>query len=401
MCSADGTIMALSANDWTGPWMNRQQLLSRLAERGWAVVYDNGPLSIWERSTRRWSGASLFPRVEVHGGVHVVRAGKVFSRWSRFSLWDRWAFLGHCRFVSRVVKRTGAGPLLCWVTHPMYLPYVDALKPEKIVYHVYDAYSLGGGWTPELAQAEKVLVAKSDLVVAVTQRMADLLPPEAAGKTKILANGADVGAFEQGPRLPCPADLKEIPKPRIGYIGNVSPKVDVDLVAELARAHPDWHWVFVGLFVRGAEEVGGAEAFETAWKRCLELPNVHHLGQKDHADLPAYVGHMDVNVMCYRAAGAGWWHAGYPLKLHEYLAAGQPVVSADMEAVRPFESVVAIARRVGDWERYLEEAIGGNGRGTVEERREVARQNSWDARVDELEETLLGLVTAERKPAVA
>ena len=400
MCRVRGSILALSANDWTGPWMNRQQLLSRLARRGWVVVYDNGPLSIWERSTARWYGAGLLPQVEVHSGVYVVRPGKIFCRCPRFRKWDRWAIRGHCRFLSRVLEQNGTGSFLCWVTHPKYLPYVEAVKPDKIVYHVYDAYSLSGEWTPELAHAEKVVVAKADLIIAVTQRMADLLPTGAKILTKILPNGADVEAFEQGPELPCPDDLQGIPRPRIGYIGNITPKVDIDLVSALAQFHSEWQWVFVGSFVRGAEDVGGGQGFEKAWKRCIELPNVHHLGKKGPEDLPAYVGHMDVNVMCYKSTGKGWWHAGYPLKLHEYLAAGRPVISADLEAIRPFKSVVAIARNVEDWERCIKEAIRGKGRSTVEERRAVARQNSWDARVDDLEKSLLSLMDLESKPAV-
>ena len=37
-----------------------------------------------------------------------------------------------------------------------------------------------------------------------------------------------------------------------------------------------------------------------------------------------------------------WVEAGYPLKMHEYLASGGPVVSADLPSVRPFGDVVAI-----------------------------------------------------------
>ena len=39
------TILAFAPNEWSGPWMNRQQLLSRLAARGWPTYYSTGALS--------------------------------------------------------------------------------------------------------------------------------------------------------------------------------------------------------------------------------------------------------------------------------------------------------------------------------------------------------------------
>jgi len=214
--------------------------------------------------------------------------------------------------------------------------------------------------------------------------MADLLPPVAGGKIRILPNGADVDAFEKGATLPCPADLANIPRPRIGYVGNVTQKVDLKLLRELARLRPEWSWVLLGRFVKGGSG-GAAMEFESLWKECQALPNVHYLGEKPYNELPAYVAHMDVNTMLYRADGAGWWHAGYPLKLHEYLAVGKPVVSADIAAVREFDGVVSLARGVAAWEAAIGAALKDEDEAVVAKRRTIARQNSWDGRVDTLE----------------
>ena len=44
-----GNIIAFDINPWQGPWMNRQQLLSRLAQRGWNIVYSKGQCTLWDR----------------------------------------------------------------------------------------------------------------------------------------------------------------------------------------------------------------------------------------------------------------------------------------------------------------------------------------------------------------
>jgi glycosyltransferase involved in cell wall biosynthesis len=121
------------------------------------------------------------------------------------------------------------------------------------------------------------------------------------------------------------------------------------------------------------------------------MANVHFVGQKDRRDVPAYVGHMDVNTMCYRSDDSGWWTACSPLKLHEYLACGLPVVSTPLEAVLPFSNVVNLASDSEQWERAIQTELDAAGAGSREGRQAVAQENSWDARVDFLENRLHAL----------
>ena len=389
-----GLLLSFGPNPWFGPWMNRQHLLSRLAGRGWGVVYTTGALSLWDRGHEEWKDAPLRTTWEASDGVRVIRPGRLAAYWPRAGQWARWARRRHLAAMRAAADR-GFGRGCCCIAylfHPKFYPYVAEAWEGPVVYHVYDALSLAPGWTLEMASLEAALAKRADLVVAVTEQMADLLPADARAKTRVLPNGADVGAFERGPERPCPPDLAAVPRPRIGYVGNVSPKVDLPLVAHLAQRHPEWHWVFVGRLVPGPSGMRPGSPFREEWERCERLPNVHYLGEKPHGDLPAYVGHMDVNTMCYRSEGKGWWGAGYPLKMHEYLAVGKPVVSADIESVRPFESVVALARGVDEWSRCIGEALAGRGRGTPDERRRVAAENSWDKRVEKLEAMLSPLL---------
>ena len=88
--------------------------------------------------------------------------------------------------------------------------------------------------------------------------------------------------------------------------------------------------------------------------------------------------------MCYRSVSGGWWTAIYPLKLHEYLASGKPVVGTNLDVLQEFQSVVAIAETAEDWLRALSAAVDAGGTGTKHERQNVALQNSWDSRVEVL-----------------
>jgi hypothetical protein len=103
--------------------------------------------------------------------------------------------------------------------------------------------------------------------------------------------------------------------------------------------------------------------------------------------------------MCYRTDGEGWWKSIYPLKLHEYLASGKPVISAPLASVQPFAHVVEIANSVADWISAIEHALSHGGLASPGERLAVANKNTWDLRVDQLEQWL-GEMIAEREQLV-
>jgi glycosyltransferase involved in cell wall biosynthesis len=248
-----------------------------------------------------------------------------------------------------------------------------------------------GNSDPELVQQERSLIGRADLVIASSKLMAEALPLPPGKDAIVIPNGADSRAFEYAPLEPVPASLCSIPAPRIGYVGSINDKVDLGCIAAVAQAKPDWHWCIVG---RIMNSVNFQESTNKALEHCRQLRNVHFLGEFPASDLPALVNHMDVNTMMYRTDGEGWWKNIYPLKMHEYLATGKPVVSSCVDAVLPFSAVVDIlpeTASVDDWVACLENAIDGSGAGDDQSRRQVARANDWNNRVDVLSGLLRGL----------
>lgn len=210
-----------------------------------------------------------------------------------------------------------------------------------------------------------------------------------ARNVQILPNGADFDAFARGPALAQPADLAAIPRPRILYAGKINRKVDLPLLVDLARAHPDWQFILIG-----ARNNDLGEDLADAWETAHRLSNVHLLGHRHHSEVPAYMGHVEVNTMLYRTGPGLWTEGGYPLKLHEYLATGRPVVGTALPSVEAFSHVVATAAS-GDraqWSARLDEAVADRGRGSPAERRRVAAANTWAQRTQTLDDYLACLV---------
>lgn len=372
-------ILALAPNFWDGQWMNRQQLLSRLAAKH-AVVYSSGPVSRYRPAGVEEPGWAL--RTVARGNVTVdllptwmARAlrRQVFGPFLRARIAARWRSL---------LAKRGPGPVIAWCFHPKFWPFVSLLSPGRVIYHAYDLYHRQRGWTNELARMEQEFLARADLVIASSAPIAEYLTRRGARDVVVIENAADYDAFAREAPNPEPSDLAAVPHPRIGYTGTLNAKVDFPLLAKVAGHRRDWNIVFIG----------GLGTLDDETKKAIDvlrrLPNVYFLGFKPHADLAGYVAAMDVNLLAYRISNELWTEGIYPLKLHEYLATGNPVVGADLPSLRPFCGVVHIARSDAEWESAIAAALAGNGVGTRETRRAVARENSWDVRITELERQL-------------
>ena len=123
-------------------------------------------------------------------------------------------------------------------------------------------------------------------------------------------------------RLPDPLDQAAIPHPRIGFYGVLDERLDRALLAAVADLRPDTHFVMVGPSRSSMDELP-------------RRPNLHYLGGKSYAELPAYVANWDVALMPFALNEATRFIS--PTKTPEYLAAGRPVVSTPIvDVVRQY-----------------------------------------------------------------
>lgn len=376
----------MAPNAWHGQWMNRQQILSRLSAHH-DILYSTGPWTIWDRDGKGFQEAPAGGRFSECDGVTLDESPRWLLRWPTVPAYDRLVQALVTRRWRRQLARMGTGPLIAYLFHPGFLPSALALRAERIVYNPYDLFRNMPGWTPELAQLEDQLLHIADAVIATSEPTRAALQPQSATAVHCVPNGVDRRLFLERDTAPAVDPLADIPRPRIGYVGSINRKVDLPLIAWLARQEPDWQFVLIG-------PLGSFDA-ETAaaLTEIRQLSNVHLLGSRDRAVLPDHIRSLDVALMCYRRGT--WMDSAYPLKLHEYLASGPPVVSTDLPTMQPFASVVATARNNAEWQASIRQALRDGTPGTRAERRAVAAANTWEHRVDDIR-NILAAVCATR-----
>jgi glycosyltransferase involved in cell wall biosynthesis len=158
-------------------------------------------------------------------------------------------------------------------------------------------------------------------------------------------------------------------KPVIGFIGLIQDWIDQDLIAHVAERHPEWSLVLVGKAIVDVS-------------RLARLPNVHLLGRRPYADLPAYCKGFSVGIIPFVLNELT--HHVNPIKLREYLSAGLPVVSTPLPEVMHHAEHASIAKEPQEFVAALERAVAEDTPALRRRRSERMRKEAWEHKVAEI-----------------
>ncbi|MBY5533837.1 UDP-galactopyranose mutase [Rhizobium leguminosarum] len=227
-----------------------------------------------------------------------------------------------------ILLHGGKRPIL-WFYTPLMFGFARHVDAVAIVYDCMDELANFKFAPPNLKACEQALMASADVVFTgglslyeARQDQHDNIHP--------FPSGVDTHHFHAARcSLPVPADQADIPQPRLGYYGVIDERLDLDLVSSVASARPDLSFVFLGPIVKISPD---------------NLPrgaNIHYLGQKAYADLPAYLSSWRAALMPFALNEATRFIS--PTKTPEYLAAGRPVVGTQIvDVVRGYSDVPGV-----------------------------------------------------------
>lgn len=307
-------LLCFSHLRWNFVYQRPQHLLSRAARR-WRVWHieepiwsDNLHLDIRQNAPQLWSVVPHLP--------HGTSAEETIPLQRK--LLDQ-------LIADRQIQNYGL-----WYYTPMALPFSDHLQPRLTVYDCMDELSSFLGAPPQLLEQERRLINRSDVLFTGGYSLYEA-KQKRHPQVYAFPSCIDYEHFEQARHaLPDPADQRAIAGPRIGYSGVIDERLNLPLIAELARCRPDWQFIFLGPVVK----INHADL--------PQGPNLHYLGMKAYQELPAYFSNWQVAIMPFAINEATRYIS--PTKTPEYLAAGLPVVST------PIRDVL---RTYGGWDHVV------------------------------------------------
>jgi glycosyltransferase involved in cell wall biosynthesis len=367
--AASAPIIAFCHLPWDGVWQRPQQLLSRLAASHPTLFVECYCADVEQATLRSHTPPN-------HPNVTVLQMLLPSARWADGDFID-----AERRRLLQVFRRGDLGkfndPVL-WFNDPMaVVPFAGHCGERAIVYDCMDELAQFASAPPQLQERERALLLKADVVFCGGRKMRDKRKPYNP-HSYFYGTGVDSNHFGRARRddLAVDSAIAALPGKVLGYFGVIDERLDYELLARLADALPRCSIAMVG---------------PTAKIDPATLPqrkNLHWLGRRDYADLPAITKGFSVCLMPFARNAATEFIN--PTKALEYMATGRPIISTAIDEVRSnFGNVCRIARSVGEFIAFCSDELERPSRLRVRRGLQLAAQNTWEAITGEMDAHLV------------
>jgi glycosyltransferase involved in cell wall biosynthesis len=268
-------------------------------------------------------------------------------------------------------------PIL-WVAIPTAAEMAGRLGEKLLLYQVsdkYDANEDSALSAQVIREYDRRLKDAADVVLYSGRK---LFSEATEPHRFFLEQAVDFEHFSHLQGEPAP-ELAAIPHPILGYFGTMDYVMDTELMAEVARLRPDWHWVLLGLksnLVR------------------VSAPNIHFLGSKPYRNLPQYIQQFDVCVLPWRETNT-FTSYGSAIKVREYLATGKPVVMAPLYEYLQTPGL-RFYRGTQEFIAQVEAAMEKDTPALATQRQAVVKEGTWDERASQLAALINSLLQGQR-----
>jgi glycosyltransferase involved in cell wall biosynthesis len=363
------------SHDWTGDPLSKTHLM-RVLSRDNRILWINAianrmPTTSSKDLSRIYKKLKSFtePIKEVEPNIYVLNPLAIPAYGSSMVVSFNQKFL--VSQVKGAMKKLGMSNVINMVFNPAAGMIAGKLGETQQIYYCVDEYTAFTGVTDGLRVIEEELFRKSDFVVVSAEKL--LTDKKRFNEnTFLIRHGTDWKHFrtalEESTRIP--DELANLPKPIIGFHGLLADWVDFELIKKTAAHFKQGSVVLIGKITVDAEK---------KIKMLDNIPNIHFLGRKPYAELPAYCKGFDVSLNPFEISELTL--AANPLKVREYLAAGLQVVSTDIPEVRILKDCL-VGENHEDFIAKIQYVLD-NPKSKTEISDGISHE-SWDAKVDEL-----------------
>lgn len=368
-------VVILSGIRWDFLWQRHQILATRLAERGHPTVFVE-TTGISNPRPARGLLSKLFSRLRssVTGSASRGDAPESLRLYSPFAAPPTaraFRELNRRVFAPRIVRdlRELAGDHPAVIAYPPTRTTLDILRelsPSRLLYDCSDNYEGFPGVPADIARTERELLALADAVSCTSEFLLEKVSP-LRPDAYLSGPGVDFEAFNS---------LSGEPVSQVStvcFFGHIGERLDLEALRAVARA---------GYTLRLIGEV------DAAGEELLREPGVNYRGAVAHEELPRELSGVDAFVLPYRIDALT--RGINPAKTYECLATGKPVVASPLPALAGMGEYVYTAESGAEFVRRLGELPALESTRRVAARVELARENGWERRVDEVERVLWG-----------
>lgn len=366
-------VIVVSAGNWEGIQHRPHHFTKRMKRSGWDVYYVEPPVTLIaplknKEVTTTWKNWRKGIRKTVEG-INIVSLPPVFP----FANKNRAINKMNQKIIGKALKKgipsNGVVTRYLYTFLPNAVDLLQDFRFDKVIYDCVDDHgSFTGLINPDVVgQMEKELMNESYVCFATAQQLLDDRKTW-CDNFHLIQNGAELEHFSivQEKELPIPSDMKQINGPVVGFIGGISDWIDLDIVYQTAKLRGDIQFIFVGPADTNISKFDG-------------MKNVHFLGSKDYEKLPNYIQYFNICLIPFKINKLT--KSVNPIKMHEYLAAGKPIISTPLPEVLKYKDVINIVNNPQEFSQTIDSILATEQtKEIIIKRQKIAEMNSWDAR---------------------
>lgn len=271
-------------------------------------------------------------------------------------------------FIHKIAGQHRFRDAVLWCTCPEQVHLLDHLSYRGLV------YDCSRDWSDLPPEWEGDMAAVADVIFAASPWLVDRLSPCNAN-IALLPNGVNFPMFCRSD-LDTPPELLDISGPVLGFVGAVTPDLDLAPMEYAARGRPGWTFVQVGRL---------GENPRLAYLE--ELPNVRLLGHRPMVDIPDYLGRFDVCLDLRRRREAV--DEVIPRRIYEYLSTGKPIVTLLFpDQVEEFPDVIYGAHSLEEYDRMCGRALLEDPAWVSPRRKDYGMAAAWSRRCEQVQRIL-------------
>jgi glycosyltransferase involved in cell wall biosynthesis len=278
-------------------------------------------------------------------------------------------------FVEEVLATHGVGQrdVIFWVypTNPDLPGLIDRFDPTLVVADVVDDnrtwYPVGSNDYQSLTDNYRETLGRADVVLANCAAVRDAMS-EFHDSVELVPNACEPPNDDQTSTInDVPPELAKLDGPIVGYVGNLSARIDVDLLEHVATSQPTWNIVLIGSTHAGQDVL-----------QLARHPNVLFLGPRRHVDAKRYIAAFDVAIIPH--LDNVMTRAMHPLKTFVYCSLGVPVVSTELANLDELQDLITVAGDPAGFVAGIEHALTLGRRPLDAAQLATLHANSWPVR---------------------
>ncbi|MEH7749439.1 glycosyltransferase [Neobacillus drentensis] len=270
-----------------------------------------------------------------------------------------------------------------WYTFPGFPLLSESFSWNTVIYDCSDLWTspingknsiLANFRKNIISRAENRIIQRADKITCTSEYLSMRVVEKLGSKEKVFTfeNGVEFDLFAKNLTQMTNILPDHFDGTVLGFIGGIKPKLDFDLIKEVAQKKREWLFLFVG--PDGTND-------HPKFKELLTEGNVLWTGSVAPCDVPKYMNLIDIGIMPYKSSQYN--QAVFPLKLFEFLAAGKSVLGMHLPSTKKYaeESIYAHldTNNTNQFIKICEQLEGTiNDEILINRRKKLAKSKNWN-----------------------